>query len=60
MDLGFVGDVVGVELDAVRAAIEQEIVPVISPVGVDEAGTVLNINADMAAGAIAADCARPS
>ena len=55
VDLGFVGEVAGVDLTAVRRAIEEETVPVISPVGVDEAGTVLNINADVAAGAVAAD-----
>lgn len=54
-DLGFVGEVSAVELAGVRAAIGQGIVPVISPVGLDATGTVLNINADVAAGAIAAD-----
>ncbi len=54
-DLGFVGEINAVELGAVRAAIEKGIVPVISPLGLDGAGTVLNINADVAAGAIAAD-----
>ena len=53
VDLGFVGDVVGVDLTAVQGALAREIVPVISPVGVDENGTVLNVNADIAAGAIA-------
>ncbi len=53
-DLGFVGEVESVTLDPVRAALGQGIVPVVSPVGVDEAGTALNINADVAAGAIAA------
>ena len=54
-DLGFVGEVTEVELGAVRAAIARGIVPVISPLGLDPAGTALNINADVAAGAIAAD-----
>lgn len=54
-DLGFVGEVSALELTAVRAAIGQGIVPVISPLGVDGAGTGLNINADVAAGAIAAE-----
>ena len=54
-DLGFVGDVETVTLDPVRAAMEQGQIPVISPVGVDAAGTALNINADIAAGAVAAD-----
>ena len=54
VDLGFVGEVVGVELAAVREAMGREIVPVISPIGLDEGGQVLNVNADIAAGAIAA------
>lgn len=54
-DLGLVGEVNSLELTAVRGAIGQGIVPVISPLGMDAAGTVLNINADVAAGAIAAD-----
>ncbi len=54
VDLGFVGDVVSVDLSAVSAAIEAQQVPVISPVGTDENGTILNINADVAAGAVAA------
>ena len=53
-DLGFVGEVEAVALESVHAALAQGTVPVISPVGVDEAGTALNINADIAAGAIAA------
>ena len=54
VDLGFVGEVVSVDLSLVNAAIEKETIPVISPVGTDEEGTVLNINADVAAGAVAA------
>ena len=53
-DLGFVGEVDTVALDSVHAALGQGTVPVISPVGVDDVGTALNINADIAAGAIAA------
>ena len=53
VDLGFVGEVVGIELEAIKAALAHDIVPVISPVGVDENGTALNVNADVAAGAIA-------
>ncbi len=53
-DLGLVGDVIGVELAAVRDAVTHETVPVVSPIGVDENGTVLNVNADVVAGAIAA------
>ena len=54
-DLGFVGEVADVQLGAVRAAIARGVVPVLSPIGLDGAGTALNINADVAAGAIAAE-----
>jgi acetylglutamate kinase len=53
VDLGFVGEVVEVNLDAVHAAIAQEAVPVISPLAQGEPGVTLNINADTAAGTIA-------
>jgi acetylglutamate kinase len=55
VDLGLVGDVTGVHLETIREALARDIVPVISPLGVDDAGTVLNVNADVAAGAIAGD-----
>jgi len=53
VDLGFVGEVVSLELEQVREAIERETVPVISPVARSEDGAVLNVNADLAAGAMA-------
>jgi acetylglutamate kinase len=55
MDVGFVGDVVSVDADAVRHAVEQEIVPVVSPLSEDASGTILNLNADLAAGALAGE-----
>lgn len=54
VDLGFVGEVASVTLEAIRKAVDSEIVPVISPIGRDASGAVYNINADTAAGAIAA------
>ncbi|CAN5818869.1 acetylglutamate kinase [soil metagenome] len=54
VDIGFVGAAAHINAKAVRAAIRQEIVPVISPIGADDSGTVLNINADVAAAALAA------
>ena len=54
VDLGFVGEVTDVAIDEVRKAIAEETVPVISPIGCDETGAILNVNADTAAGAIAA------
>ncbi len=55
IDIGFVGEAVGIEADAIREAIANEIVPVISPIGATEDGTVLNINADVAAAALAGE-----
>ena len=58
--LGLVGDIVGVNTDPIKAVLESGCIPVIAPVGVmisrngDEPLTLLNINADTAAGEIAA------
>ncbi len=54
-DLGFIGDVVGLNLDAVQKAVAEETVPVISPISQDALGVALNVNADVAAGAIAGE-----
>lgn len=53
-DLGFVGEVTGVNAALIRNLLTDGYLPVIAPLGVDEAGTVYNINADIAAGEIAA------
>ncbi|MDR2611110.1 MAG: acetylglutamate kinase [Clostridiales Family XIII bacterium] len=53
-DLGYVGDIVETDVSAVRLLLEEGFIPVIATVGVDEAGRVYNINADTAAGEIAA------
>ena len=55
MDIGFVGEAAGMKIDAILEAIANEIVPVISPIGAMKDGTVLNINADVAAAALAAE-----
>jgi acetylglutamate kinase len=54
-DLGRVGEVVAVDPSVIRAAIEAGFIPVIAPIGVNENGLSHNINADEAAGAIAAE-----
>ena len=56
VSLGRVGRVVGFELSKIRAAISTEIVPVVSPIA-SERGTLLslNVNADLAASALAAE-----
>ncbi|MDR1495328.1 MAG: acetylglutamate kinase [Clostridiales Family XIII bacterium] len=53
-DLGFVGDIVAVNVNAVRSALDGGLIPVIATVGVDENGQVYNINADTAAAEVAA------
>jgi acetylglutamate kinase len=53
VDVGYVGEVVSLELEQIREAIEREVVPVISPIARSEDGALLNVNADLAAGAMA-------
>ncbi len=53
VDVGFVGEVTDVNVSAVMAAVADEIVPVVSPLGMDADGVLLNVNADIAAGALA-------
>ncbi len=55
VDIGFVGEAAKMNAKEIKAAIRKEIVPVISPIGAAEDGTVLNINADVAAAALAAE-----
>ncbi len=53
VDLGFVGEIVAVD-ERVLLSLERDgFTPVVAPTGVDEAGVTYNINADLAAGAIA-------
>ena len=54
IDLGFVGEVSGINAELINQAIAHDYIPVISPIGCDEMGQVYNINADSAAGSIAA------
>ena len=52
-ELGFVGEPIGVRDGEILAALGEDLVPVVAPLGTDETGSVLNINADDAAAAIA-------
>ncbi|MBF0093841.1 MAG: acetylglutamate kinase [Alphaproteobacteria bacterium] len=54
VDLGFVGEPSSITPHIVEAFTEADIIPVIAPIGVGEAGETYNINADTAAGAVAA------
>jgi acetylglutamate kinase len=54
VDLGLVGDIVRVNTSFLHLLLTHGTMPVIAPVGVDTEGQVYNINADIAAGSIAA------
>ncbi len=56
-DLGRVGRVVAVDPAPIVAVNDAGYLPVIAPIGVDDAGVTHNVNADEAAGAIAASLA---
>lgn len=53
MDIGLVGDVTEVNTDLINTLIDNDFVPVISSIGVDEEGNSYNVNADYAAVAVA-------
>jgi acetylglutamate kinase len=53
VDLGFVGEPVKINTYILKKILEEDGIPVIAPIGVDENGQTLNINADTLAGAIA-------
>ncbi|MBI3736787.1 acetylglutamate kinase [Candidatus Sumerlaeota bacterium] len=53
-DMGFVGDVSKVNPEIVHLLNQNNFIPVISPIGADEAGQTYNINADFVAAEIAA------
>ncbi|MFE5239626.1 MULTISPECIES: acetylglutamate kinase [unclassified Streptomyces] len=53
VDIGLVGDVVDVNPGMLRTLLEQGHIPVVSPVARGEDGQVYNVNADLAASALA-------
>ncbi|PKM67632.1 MAG: acetylglutamate kinase [Firmicutes bacterium HGW-Firmicutes-2] len=52
-DIGFVGEITKVNTKLIDSLLENDFIPVIAPIGTDEAGNTYNINADYAASAIA-------
>jgi acetylglutamate kinase len=54
LDLGFVGEPERINTRVLEDMIKSDVIPVIAPVGIGENGETYNINADTAAGAIAA------
>ncbi|WP_407420733.1 acetylglutamate kinase [Methanobrevibacter sp.] len=53
VDLGLVGEVDCINTDLLDMFVENDYIPVISPIGIAEDGTSLNLNADTAAGEVA-------
>lgn len=53
MDIGLVGEVTEVDTKLINTLIDNDFVPVISSIGVDEEGNSYNVNADYAAVAVA-------
>jgi len=53
IDLGFVGDVTGIDTKILMSLEKKGFIPIISPIGVSQKGETLNINADSVAAFIA-------
>ena len=54
VDYGFVGDIDEVDPTVLRKLLDNGLMPVVSPLSADDSGTLLNINADTVAAAVAA------
>ena len=55
VDYGYVGDIDSVDADVLQKQLNNGLIPIVSPLSCDSSGTVLNINADTVAAAIAAE-----
>jgi acetylglutamate kinase len=55
VDYGFVGDIQGIDASIIVKQLDNDLVPIVSPLSADDAGTLLNINADTVAAAIACE-----
>jgi len=53
VDMGFIGEIVAVNVAPVQKLVDAEIVPIVSPLGLGVDGQAYNINADIAAAKIA-------
>ncbi len=54
LDLGFVGEPEKVNPEVLKRVLDSDLIPVIAPIGMGPNGETFNINADTAAGAVAA------
>jgi len=55
VDYGFVGDIHGIDPGIVLKLLDNDLVPIVSPLSSDDSGTLLNINADTVAAALACE-----
>lgn len=55
VDLGLVGQIDSLNVDIIQMFTENNYIPVISPIGIDDNGDTLNLNADTVAGEVAAE-----
>lgn len=53
LDLGYVGEVTGVNLEPIRECIRRSVTPVVSPTAIGEDGKIYNCNADVGAAQMA-------
>ncbi|WP_447927086.1 MULTISPECIES: acetylglutamate kinase [unclassified Vreelandella] len=53
IDIGHVGEVESISTDLIEMLAQRDFIPVIAPIGVDDAGHSYNINADLVAGKLA-------
>jgi acetylglutamate kinase len=54
VDYGFVGDILGLDTSILVKQLDNDLVPIVSPLSADDQGTLLNINADTVAAGIGA------
>jgi acetylglutamate kinase len=55
VDYGFVGDIQSIDAGIIMKLLDNDLVPIVSPLSADDHGTLLNINADTVAAAIACE-----
>jgi len=55
VDYGYVGDIIGIDPSILLKQLDNDLVPIVSPLSSDDHGTLLNINADTVAAMIACE-----
>ena len=53
LELGYVGTPTKLDVKIIKNLVNEDFVPVVTPMGLDESGKIYNVNADTAAGALA-------